>query len=255
MDIKFEKINDIVLKKDWGHENDKKEVLENQKEYFGNIKFPCIILIGTRNRGKSTLSILLIRDALMTNYSKLVVFSSTIKDDIEGLDNILGYTTIYDKLYKKDVNLVAEKYNEAIERYKKVKNLNDKYVFPNYIFYFDDLKDVDNVTLNIIKDMFVNGRHHGVVVLLNQHSYEEFASPIIRKNTDIYIIFGGIDEDTIKKHIHPLISGDFPMKKKEFYNIYQEATKEDDQKEPPFLMVNKIEKEMRKRFNQKLKDE
>ncbi len=253
--VKFEKINNIVLKKDWGKENDKKEVLENQYDYFGNIKFPSIIIMGTRGRGKTSLCILLIREALMTTLSKLVIFSSTINDDIEGLESILPYTSIYEKIYKKDVNLLAEKYEEAKERYKRVKNLNDKYVFPNVIFYLDDLKDVDTQTMDIIKDMFVNGRHHGIIILLSQHDYNEYAIPVIRKNTDILIIFGGFDEDTVKENIYPLISGDFTIKKKDFYNIYKEAVKKDEQIEPPFLMVNKIEKEMRKRFNEKFKDE
>lgn len=253
--IKFIKESDIdkELIKDWDEDQEKKKILEDQYKYFGNIKYPAILIIGPRGGGKTVLSLMLIRKALMTTLTKLYIFSSTIKDDIKGLNELYekdlgGNIEIFTKTRTKtELNLI-DKYRDAKSRWENLKKFDIKEVFPNAIFYLDDIDNIPREDLDIVSDMFVNGRHFGIVLIVCQHSYNELTTPLMRNNSDVLILMPGLEQDTIKKHIYKIISSDFNIDDATFKQIYLTATKRENDKIPNYLVINKKTRKMSKKF-------
>lgn len=247
--IKFKKINDIDVIKDWGNV-ELKPLFKNQAEITGdNLYFPNIVITSQKGSGKTVLAVNLIK-RFATTKTKIIIFSTTFTsgDDKEAFDDLKvkfpGMIEIYSKLKTNEGDILYKKIDEAKERYEEIKKKEYKYTFPNVIFLFDDLSqdDMKDDTLDYI---FKTNRHIGVINILIEHRLNGSATTTMRDNTDIICVFKGLSSDQLKNIFDmvnlPLITF------KEFIKIYNKIIEGSNRN---FMFINKTNNQIRKNLNE-----
>jgi hypothetical protein len=245
--IKFKKINEINVVKDWG-ETKLKPLFKNQADITGeNLYFPNIIITSQKGAGKTVLAVNLIR-LFATNKTKIIIFSTTFTtgDDKSAFDDLKekypGMIEVYPKIKTKEGDVLSRKIEDAKERYDIIKQKDYDHTFPNMIFLYDDLNS-DDMKDESLDYIFRTNRHIGCINILIEHRINTAATTTMRDNTDIICLFSGLSTDQLG-YIFEMVN--IPnLTKKDFLRIYNKAT----EGKRNFLFVNKTNREMRKNLS------
>ena len=130
------------------------------------------------------------------------------------------------------------------EKVKHKKEKKEKKVAPEYLIIFDDIsKELRNK--KEIETLLKQNRHYkSKVIISSQYPYD--IVPSARQQIDFWCIFGGFNEEKIKRVFLELDI--FNLEFEKFYMIYKMVTSDPYH----FFYVNRVQNELRKDFNQRI---
>ena len=247
----MQKINNIKIQVLKNKQKDKKFM---HKDIF-NEQFPFIYLSSKKNSGKSNLIYNILIHMLLPKKTKIYLFSKTFENDqttIDMIKKIEKYNEIefYDDLqyenqqgeYYKNIldKLIDDIKLDIKENKDKIKKLN--YVYPKYIFIFDDFSE-------LLKDKSLEGiikrhRHYLTSFIIASQSYTDL-SPNVRNQVNFLILFKEISNNRLKMIYDEKIKN---LEYDKFIELYLNATED----KYNFLLINCDDnKDIRKNFDMK----
>ena len=130
------------------------------------------------------------------------------------------------------------------EKITHKKEKKEKKAAPDYLIIFDDIsKELRNK--KEVETLLKQNRHYrSKTIISSQYPYD--IVPSARQQIDFWCIFGGFNEEKIKKVFPELDIFNLDFEK--FYMIYKMVTSEPHH----FFYVNRVQNELRKDFNQKI---
>lgn len=247
----MQKINNIKIQVLKNKQKDKKFM---HKDIFNEL-YPCIYISSKKNSGKSNLIYNILIHMLLPKKTKIYLFSKTFENDqttIEMIKKIEKYNEIefYDDLqyenqqgeYYKNIldKLIDDIKLDIKENKDKIKKLN--YVYPKYIFIFDDFSE-------LLKDKSLEGiikrhRHYLTSFIISSQSYTDL-TPNVRNQVNFLILFKEISNNRLKMIYDEKIKN---LEYDKFIELYLNATEE----KYNFLLINCDDnKDIRKNFDMK----
>ena len=241
----MQKINNIKIQVLKNKQKDKKFI---HKDLF-NEQFPFIFLSSKKNSGKSNLIYNILINMIIPKKTKIFLFSKTIENDqttIDMIKKIEKYNDIefYDDLQYENQNILIKLIEDIKldikENKEKIKKLN--YVYPKYIFIFDDFSE-------LLKDKSLEGiikrhRHYLTSFIISSQSYTDL-TPNVRNQVNFLILFKEISNNRLKMIYDEKIKN---LEYDKFIELYLNATEE----KYNFLLINCDDnKDIRKNFDMK----
>jgi hypothetical protein len=241
------------------------------KELFGTINSTAL-LCAKRNSGKTTLLYHIIK-SIANKETTIIFFVSTIFSD-DSYDVILDYCDkkkipyeIFTEIKEGRQDHLAEviqKMKEAKElmkkeeeesssseeeilafedkNYRKVKPKKKKVQTPKFICILDDIGSTELKSQSVI-NLFKHGRHYLCFTFVSTQ-YCLDVLPVQHQNCNFYLLFGGINEEKLKKTYDSMpLTISYPM----LSELYHDATAEHHN----FLYINVTTGEIRRNFNER----
>ena len=179
------------------------------KEIVENIKSPynTYVFVGKRNTGKSKSVRNLIVELLnKINHHNIVLFSTTafknLNDDYKFLSD-----NPYAKVFPGDKKTIESNIQIILDHCETMKNKHQNY---SILVIFDDI-DVTKKN-DKVAELFTQGRHYNISVIVSAQSASYFLGPTIRTNID-YLAFRKL-ENSFKEKLYDAC--DLQMSFKEF---------------------------------------
>jgi hypothetical protein len=248
------KINNINIQVLKNKENEKPNLIS---EMFNNA-YPNIYIQSKKNSGKTNLIYNIISFCAVPKKTKIYWFSKTAENDktslliFEKLEKyninyeIVDELEYFDENGKKQKNIINKIINDVKSEleFNKEKIKKSKYLYPRYIFIFDDFSEA--LRNKAIEPLLKKNRHYKILSIISSQYFNDI-SPGARANINYLILFSDVPVKKLKDIYDTYINN---MTFEQFLEIYNNVTSEKYQ----FLYINTDDpKDLRKNFNLAIK--
>ena len=233
----MEKINNIKIKV---LKNIQKDKPFAHKIIF-NEPFPFIYISSKKNSGKSMLIYNILLNMAIPKKTTIYLFSKTYENDytqISMIDKISKYNEIqffddlsYDNQQGESYVNILDKLLQNIKddiSLNKEKIKKQKFIYPRYIFIFDDFSDL--LKDQPIETLIKKHRHYLTSFIISSQSYTDL-KPNVRNQINFLILFKEIPINRLKLIYDEKIKN---IEYDKFYELYINATDE----KYNFLLLN-----------------
>lgn len=244
------KINNINIQVLKNKENEKPNLIS---EMFNN-SYPNIYIQSKKNSGKTNLIYNIISFCAVPKKTKIYWFSKTAENDktslliFEKLDKYnINYEIVDELEYiddngKKQKNIINKIINDVKSEldFEKDKIKRSKYLYPKYIFIFDDFSEA--LRNKAIEPLLKKNRHYKIMTIISSQWFNDI-SPGARANINYLILFSDVSIKKLKDIYDTYINN---MTFEQFVDIYNKITSE----KYSFIYINTDDsKDLRKNFN------
>lgn len=239
--INNESVKELPVKPDYS--------IPLHQNMFDN-RFPNVFICAKKKSGKTVLLWNIIQKSL-TNKSKLILFSSTVHNDIQQTTMIKKYEKrgfdiqVHESLFDQHGNIldrICKELSEHIEHNQDAFNKKKKVSYPLAIIVFDDFKRY--LRNKSVAYLLSRNRHLRAMVIISSQYYID-VEVSSRENLNYLILFANQSEDKLQQ-IYDLYINKITFD--QFKDIYYMVT----DKPYHFLYINTDYFEMRDCFNYKI---